>query len=148
VFDETGNMTGATIVLGSNIESGAPPNKGSYPVLSSLGDAGKLARAVGKIAHEFGHVEDLRARGATFLKEYQLTKETQQLFEQLPDKQYQTNKRVAEIAAQLGPNLARDRDVRAERTTIPVLRQHFGKNMPGAVKTSIKNYEKSYGKVP
>ncbi|MDT4968793.1 MAG: hypothetical protein QOJ64_3530 [Acidobacteriota bacterium] len=40
-----------------------------------------------------------------------------------------------------------DRDIRAERTVIRVLRQHFGKNMPRAVNAALKNYEKSYGKV-
>ncbi len=148
VFDGKGNLTGATIVLGSNIESGAPSDGNSYPILSSLGEAGKLARAVGKIAHEFGHVEDFRGRGARFYQEHQLAKERQQLFDQLSGREYRTNKRVSEITAQLGPNLSRDRDVRAERTVIPVLRQHFGKRMPRAVKTAVKNYEKSYGKVP
>ena len=155
VFDANGNYTGATLTLGKNPGSGVP-SATEYPITSTVGDQKSEVIAITKIAHEFGHLEDNRSLGKAF---YQL----QQAFDAY-------NARQAELTAQRASPSARandlvlgtfsrqfqlfygttmdavgtGREIRAERATIPVLRDHFGKNTPSAIKSAIEKYEKTY----
>lgn len=65
-WDDTGNLVGATIMLGSDIEDGFP-DPVYYPVLNSLASeparylvSGKIVAAT-KISHELGHVNQVAA---------------------------------------------------------------------------------------
>jgi RHS repeat-associated protein len=155
VFDASGNYVGATMTLGKNIGSGVP-SETEYPITSQVGGEKSETIAMTKIAHEFGHLDDNRSLGRAF---YQL----QQAFDAY-------NARQAELTAQRASPSARgndlvlgtfsrqfqlfygatmdavgtSREIRAERATIPVLRGHFGKNMPSPIKSSIEKYEKTH----
>ncbi len=143
-FDANGNMTAATMVLGSNLEGGSAPASSTYPIQSAIPVEEGLAKAVGKIAHEFGHLEDLRSQGATFQQQYKLAQEQTALSKQMSLDDYMAHPRVKEIDKILGP-ISEQREIRAERTVIPVIRQHYGKRMPGRLKKAIKEYEKKHG---
>ncbi len=72
-WDETGNFVGATITIGSRIDSGYPPPI-YYPVLNSLAsDAavhsinGSILAAT-KLSHELGHVEQTAEANVKFLQ--------------------------------------------------------------------------------
>jgi RHS repeat-associated protein len=155
VFDANGNYTGATLTLGKNLGSGVPGST-EYPITSTVGGQKSEVIAMTKIAHEFGHLEDNRALGAAF--------------SQLQQSLDEYNARQAELTAQRASPIARandlilgtysrrfelfygatmdavgtGREIRAERATIPVLRGHFGKNMPSEIKGAIEKYEKTH----
>jgi hypothetical protein len=63
VFNRSGKLTGATIVVGPEFAKNAP-TRAPYPVTSYLTDAvTRAVRAAALLAHEFGHVEHARRIG-------------------------------------------------------------------------------------
>ena len=84
-WDESGNLIGATITLGSNIDDGYP-GPVFYPVLNSLKrlDGRKaLARSIlaaAKIAHEFEHINQASAGGLVYRATNEMIKTYNKLF--------------------------------------------------------------------
>jgi len=156
-FDSQGNLTGATIVLGK--EFGKEVASGTYEIGSSLtptdqhgADIGREARAVAYLAHEFGHVEDAERSGGTlWQRQDQLLGENKQGFENQGQAWFNTSE-YQKVVSQLGDtpaNVNAEREIRAERETIPVLQQYYGRgaghgSLPNRVKQAIQNYQKAH----
>ena len=84
-WDESGNLIGATITLGSNIDDGYP-GPVFYPVLNSLkrvdgrkAPAGSILAAA-KIAHEFEHINQASAGGLAYRATNEMIKTYNKLF--------------------------------------------------------------------
>ena len=84
-WDESGNLIGATITLGSNIDDGYP-GPAFYPVLNSLKRLdGRKAHArsilaAAKIAHEFEHINQASAGGLVYRATNEMIKTYNKLF--------------------------------------------------------------------
>lgn len=85
-WDEKGNLVGATIILGSNINKGFP-SPVYYPVLNSLSITHSIDKvnenilAAVKIAHEFGHViQTAKINGEIFRQQDRLMTEYNKIF--------------------------------------------------------------------
>lgn len=86
-WDESGNLVGATILLGSKIDKGYP-NPIYFPVMNSLSitspteKIGENLLAAAKIAHEFGHVnQTARTNGELFRQQNKLILEYNAILE-------------------------------------------------------------------
>jgi len=84
-WDVSGNLIGATITLGSNIDDGYP-SPSFYPVLNSLrrldgrkAPAGSILAAA-KIAHEFEHINQASAGGLVYRATNEMVKTYNKLF--------------------------------------------------------------------
>jgi protein TonB len=150
VFDASGRLTEATIVLGTDFAKDAPRDKASYPVLVALApdyDISKEARAVGFIAHEFGHVHLMRALGGkAFQRQSDLLDQNEAgwfkyRWEWFKQPEYQR------IVTRLGLppfKVGRQREIEAEASAIPVLLDYFGGKPPAAVRQAIRSYREDY----
>jgi len=155
-FDKSGTVVGATITLGNNIGGGVAGPSSDYPVQSSLTNADAHTIAAAKIAHEFGHVEDARAQGTIFYQQEMVLdtyrSRQDQLTAQGASPQARGNdpalQRIAQqFQTQFGmtmDQLGNAREIRAERATLPYLRDRYGKDMPSEVKSAIKRFEKEH----
>ena len=102
------------------------------------------SRAVGKFAHEFGHVEDAQARPRVF----QLLQEYNKKVEGMDYKQLFTDPALQAIRKELGvPDIHvfdRPNEIEAERAAVPVLQEHFGKSMPRRIQKAIQDFQKAH----
>jgi hypothetical protein len=143
------------MTLGKNIGSGVP-SETEYPITSKVGGERSEVIAMTKIAHEFGHLEDNRALGRAFYhlqtsidaysaRQAELTAQGALPSARASDLALGTMSRRFELfyGATMDA-VGTGREIRAERATIPVLRGHFGKNMPSAIKSAIEKYEKTH----
>lgn len=87
LWDENGNLVGATIVLGSKIEKGFP-DPIYFPVMNSLSIESKTAKisenilAAAKIAHEFGHVnQTAKTERKVFIRQNKLITEYNEILQ-------------------------------------------------------------------
>ena len=156
-FDANGNLTGASIVLGTDFAKHAPSGD-DYPISSSLtptaaygNPVSREARAVTFLAHEFGHVEDAqKIGGAEWKRQNQLIEQAKEGYNK-QGQQYFNSSDFQQVVSQLGGtpvSIHSQRENRAEAYTIPVLRQYFAKGarhggMPNRVKQAIQNYQKA-----
>jgi hypothetical protein len=148
-FDGDGNFVGSTMTLGQNLGKGLPGNSENYPVLSSLNTENSADIGASKIAHEFGHLDDLKSLGKAFY-------EQQKIIDPF-------NERIRELARQnaydkigtdptlntlkenfrksFGVDIAQEginRENRAEKQAIPTIRQIFGKSLSSGTKKAMK----------
>lgn len=151
-----GKLVGATIVLGNKLDNvPGKRSKDAYPITQSLSEAGVdgTTAAVGKIAHEFGHVEDASNRPALFqaIQEYQdfVQKRAAEIKPKTVLYDSQTIERGNALLKKSGfgdfKQLDADKDRRAEQVMIPVIQQHFnnnGKKTPETVQKAIDNFKR------
>jgi hypothetical protein len=143
------------LTLGNNLGR-LVPNPEEYPITSKVGGEKSEVIAMTKIAHEFGHLEDNRALGRAFYhlqtsidaysaRQAELTAQRALPSARASDLALGTMSRRFELfyGATMDA-VGTGREIRADRATIPVLRDHFGKNMPSAIKSAIEKYEKTH----
>lgn len=87
LWDESGNLVGATITLGSKLDKGFP-DPIYFPVMNSLSIESKVAKisenvlAAAKIAHEFGHVnQTAKTDRKVFLRQNKLMTEYNEILQ-------------------------------------------------------------------
>ena len=71
-FDSDGNFIGSTMTLGRNLGKDLPGDTESYPSLSALDTQDSAKIGASKIAHEFGHLDDLKGLGTTFYEQQKI----------------------------------------------------------------------------
>jgi RHS repeat-associated protein len=158
VFNADGKLTGATIVLGTEFAQNAPSGD-NYPVSSSLTptadhayDISREARAVAFLGHEFGHVGDAqRIGGAEWQRQNDLLSQSKAGFERYGQGWFNRSE-YQQIVSGLGATpveINHQREVRAERTAIPIIQDYFSKgaghgDIPKRVQQAIQNYQKSH----
>jgi RHS repeat-associated protein len=155
-FNSVGKLVSANIILGSEFAKKAA--SGDYPIGSQTTDTdssmssggtyiSRTDRAVGFLAHEFGHVEDAnKAGGEKWLKESSLLEQNKANFEKLGAKGLDS----PDLLKQCGgcksiSDLKVNREIRAEASSIPTIQQHYGKKIPRRIKDAIKEFNKKYG---
>ena len=145
-WDNSGNLSGATITLGQNLGSGYP-SPVDYPITSSLQGTNISSDTLAgtKIAHEFGHVDKTASgNGALFQLQQQLIPQYNSIFfsngHNLNDPALQT------LQQQMGGSplsIQHARESAAESNTIPYLRDRLpGRSMPSQVRQAIENFQK------
>ncbi|MGB5037026.1 MAG: RHS repeat-associated core domain-containing protein [Blastocatellia bacterium] len=144
-YDSSGNVTSATLTLGSDFGEGKIGPESHYPVLSTFGDGYSDAKAAGIIAHEFGHIEDARAEGPNFRKMNQLLDEHMAIFN-ASGQAGLAGPRAQEIRRLFGGSidtLKICRETNAERHSVPVLREFYqgrGEKVPGSIEKAAKRF--------
>jgi TonB family protein len=146
VFDG-GKLIRATIVLGEDFGKRAPRNAAAYPVLSALDDRdyyiSREAKAVGMLAHEFGHVEHARRIGGdAFLRQERLLIENKAGFIKYGWDWFERIE-YRRIVAELGAapfDVVRQREIGAEASAVPVILDYFRGKMPATVQQAIRSY--------
>jgi len=159
-FDANGKATGASIVLGSKFGQKAV-SPSDYPIGSTMTSwdpnggysVSSEARAIGILAHEFGHVEDAQKLGGVeWQKQNDIINEMNAGFKREGSAYWQSadyQKLLTQCGCKNVSDIKVDRELRAEGYMIPVLRDYFAKgaghgSMPGRVKQAIKDYEKAH----
>lgn len=141
VFDKDKNFVGATMELGTDLSSSGGANGSNYPVMSKFvaesGVSGNK-KAVGKIGHEFGHLDDFLSLGNAFYEQQQVLMPYTDKLVELQNKGLSTeeiferqdvNKLKQDIIDKTGHtpgDLNKIRENRAELFNIPVIRQLSG----------------------
>jgi RHS repeat-associated protein len=154
VYDSNGSLTGATIILGPDLAKNQPQDPYDYPVTSTLSpDAAysnykisRTTRAIAILAHEIGHVDYGRTLGPLYRQQNELLELYDQRYKQVGPSGLNTDTQLLQIKKQLGDdpvNISHRRELEGERRVIPVLEEHFGKDMPSRVKKGIQEYKKA-----
>lgn len=152
VFDGSGKLREATIILGARFAKNPPLNSAAYPVLSAFttetNDISREARAIAFIAHEFGHVDHARRiGGALYQRENQLLSRNEAGFRQYGWDWFKRPE-YRELVAELGAapfDVMRRREIGAEATAIPVIQDYYlGVKLPKPVQQAIRNYKETY----
>jgi TonB family protein len=150
VFDATGKLISATIVLGPEFGKDAPRNKTDYPVLVSLApdyEISREVRAVAALAHEFGHIHHIRRIGGkVFQRQNELLDENEAGFFKYGTEWFQQSY-YREIVTKLGclpSNVGHQREIEAEAFVIPVIVDYFAGKPPLVVRQAIQNYRAEY----
>lgn len=152
VFDGSGKLREATIILGTQFAKAPPLNSANYPVLSSFIteniDISREARAVAAMAHEFGHIDHARRiGGAIYQKQNQLLDRNEAGYLQYGRSWFKQSE-YREIVAELGitpAEVKRKREVEAEAAAIPVIQDYYlGVRLPKAVQQAIRSYRETY----
>ena len=135
MFDDKGNMTGATITLGNNLGGGIAGPAEDYPVSSTLEGSDAHTLAAAKIGHEFGHVEANRALGHLFYEQQQVIDQYNARQDYLTRTKANSAQRGSDATLnnlsqqfqrQFGASMetvGNQRELAAERSAIPVIRQ-------------------------
>jgi len=154
-FDDKGNLTGATITLGNNLGGGIAGPASDYPVQSTLEGTDAHSLAASKIAHEFGHVEYGRSLGHLFYEQQQVIDQIRARHEDLTRNNASPTARMNDPALQrltqqfekqFGATLEtvrNQRELGAERSAIPVIRQVLGKSISSQTQKAMKVLERS-----
>jgi len=143
-FDDADRLKEATIKLESGFAERAPLNAAPYPILSSLSDVSRNVRAMAFLAHEFGHVEYARIIGGRIYQgQNKLLRASRAGYIKYGwDWFHRAEYRG--IVDELGAapfDVVREREIRAEETTIAILRDYFAADMPATVRKAIQSYE-------
>jgi hypothetical protein len=145
-------MVGATITLGNNMGGGIAGPQTDYPVQSTMTGADSHTLAAAKFAHEFGHVEHGRSLGRLFYEQQQIIERynarQQELLRSraLPAQIMNDLTRQSisqQFTSQFGVTIevaANQRELGAERSAIPVIRQLFNNK---ATQKAIRNLERT-----
>ncbi|MBK9766948.1 MAG: RHS repeat-associated core domain-containing protein [Chloracidobacterium sp.] len=152
-FDSDGNFIGSTMTLGRNLGKDLPGNTESYPVLSALDTQDSAKIGASKIAHEFGHLDDLKSLGTTFY-------EQQKILDAIKDRvtELGSQKRYGELGTdptlknlndsfqkKFGVTTTQEginRENRGEKQAIPTIRQIFGNSLPDKAKKAMNKLER------
>ncbi|RMG03209.1 MAG: RHS repeat-associated core domain-containing protein, partial [Acidobacteria bacterium] len=151
-FDADGNFIGATMTLGRNLGKGLPVNSENYPVLSALATENSADIGASKIAHEFGHLDDLKSLGKTFYEQQKIIDQFNERIKELGKQNAydklgtdQTlNKLREDFKKSFGVDIAQEginRERRAEKRAIPTIRQIFGKSLSSGAKKGMRQLE-------
>ncbi|HEX8566533.1 MAG TPA: hypothetical protein VF648_12885 [Pyrinomonadaceae bacterium] len=155
-WDETGELIGATITLGKNLDKGYP-NAVYYPVMNSLSShnssheiSGNILAAT-KLAHEIGHVNaTAQTKGELFERQNKLMAAYYKIFLR---NGYNTNdQRLVELAGELGGipmQIWADREYWGETNAMRYLAERAGKekfycSIFNQIKRNITDYAKNY----
>ena len=148
-FDSDGNFIGSTMTLGRNLGKDLPGDTESYPVLSALDTQDSSKIGASKIAHEFGHLDDLKSLGTTFY-------EQQKILDAIKDRvtELGSQKRYGELGTdptlknlsdsfqkKFGVTTTQEginRENRAEKQAIPTIRQIFGNSLSEKARKAMK----------
>ncbi len=151
-FDKDRYATGATMTLGRNLGKGVPNDDVSYPISSTLDPTNSAKVGAAKIAHEFGHLDDLRSLGTKFYEQQQIYNaiagrlnelgRQNRLGEVTTDATYRNlnedfQKKFGATQIQEGIN----RDNRAEKNAIPTIRQIFGNSLSRKTERAMAKLE-------
>jgi len=155
-WNDDGELIGATITLGKNLDKGFP-DPVYYPVMNSLSafnqpnevDGALLAST--KLAHEFGHVDSTAATdGKLFQQQDKLMSSYYKIF--LTNGHNTRDPRLAEIANELGRNpidIWADREYWGEANALRFLsgrlsNQYFYCSVLERVKRNVIDYARNY----
>jgi hypothetical protein len=152
VWDDSGSLVGATILLGPQIETGYP-SKPDYPVMCTLspgnlpGDARGEILAAAKLAHEFGHVNYTATQDAgLFRLQDELIPEYNRIFK--ANGFNADDERLAELSRRMKgtpSEISREREYQAEANVVAYLKERFSGDgeygaMPQAIREAIESY--------
>jgi len=155
-WDESGQLTAATITLGTRIDEGYPSSV-YYPVMNALEayESEKLLSgnvlAAAKIAHEFGHVTRMTGTPeATYRLQLRLVPAYNKIF--LSNGFNVDDPRLVEMAKLMGGNpvqLWEDREYWGEANAMLYLRDRVAKEsfhckLFNRIKRSVEEYAKTY----
>ena len=156
LWDDLGNLVGATIILGNRLDSGYPSSI-NYPITCSLAPGNLPPEVKGtilaatKLAHEFGHLNRTMSMDGRFYQlQNRLMIEYNQIF--YANGRSTLDPRLIELANEIGGtpvSIAQDRESWAEMGAILYLRErlphlsHHAK-MPGAIRQAIETYYSTY----
>lgn len=155
-WNDSGELSGATITLGKNLDRGYP-DAIYYPVMNSLSLHGSSYEISGdilaatKFAHEIGHVKTTgETSGEVFQQQNKLMTAYYKIFLK---NGYNTNdRRLRELADQLGGlpiQIWADREYRGEANAMRYLAERASKekfycSVFNQIKRNISDYAKSY----
>ncbi len=138
--------------LGRNLGKDLPNDSENYPVLSSLETENSADIGASKIAHEFGHVDDLRSLGKTFFEQQQIidpfNARIRELNQQGQADQADSDPSLVDLRnrfrAKFGVEILQEktnRENRAEKRAIPTIRQIFRGGLSSKAKNAIRRIE-------
>jgi len=155
-WDKDGNLVGATITLGSEIDEGYP-NPIYYPVLNSLSTRGTSYIVSGRIlaatkfSHEIGHVsQTAKANVEMIAKQNKLIPEYTSIF--LRNGHNLKDHKLVELAAEIGGTpieIWESREYWSEVTAMQFLEERI-RNEPyfctvfNRIKTNVETYARDY----
>ena len=157
-WDEVGALVAATITLGSQLETGYP-DPIYYPVMNSLSPAdsmfytGGMVLAAAKLAHEFGHVKQVKiADGARYRLQNQLIPGYNKIL--LSNGRDTGDPRLLELSRQMGGTpveIWEDREYWGEANAMLFLRDRITKDRDQRalftrILRNVETYAPSYAK--
>ena len=155
-WNESGQLTTATIVLGYRLDEGYP-NPIYFPVMNSLVPTGTANDVTGntlaatKMAHEFGHVNrTAKVDGALYQLQAQLIPQYNKIF--LTNGRNPKDPRLVELAQKIGGTpvqIWEDREYWGETNAMVFLRDRFTEERQlcpifSRIKSRVDLYAKSY----
>ena len=155
-WNESGQLTAATIVLGYRLDEGYP-NPIYFPVMNSLVPTGTANDVTGntlaatKMAHEFGHVNrTAKVDGALYQLQAQLIPQYNKIF--LTNGRNPKDPRLVELAQKIGGTpvqIWEDREYWGETNAMVFLRDRFTEERQlcpifSRIKSRVDLYAKSY----
>lgn len=159
IWDASGKLVAATILLGPKINSGYPSTS-NYPVMCSLAPS-NLPRdvkgeilAAAKLAHEFGHVNYTATQDAALYRlQNELIPEYNRIFK-LTHFNF-ADARLVELARLMRgtpPEISQAREYQAEASVASYLKERFSgkgeyKMMPQPIREAIESYYQGFFKL-
>jgi hypothetical protein len=155
-WNEAGELTAATIVLGTRIDEGYPSSV-YYPVMNAIEpyESSQLLNrnvlAAAKIAHEFGHVIKMASTNEALYKlQVKLVPMYNKIF--LSNGHNVNDPRLVDLARQMGGNpveIWEDREYWGEANAMLFLRDRIAKEnfhckLFNKIKRSVEEYAKNY----
>ncbi len=140
-FNDSKALVGATMELGLDLSAAGGVNLSDYPVTGLLvtdNTCSGNSRVVGKIAHEFGHLDDFLSIGTAFYDQQQVMDPYSDYHRKLSDsgmtsadifadkKFKQLSQSVMEKTGHSPNELSTIRENRADNNAIPIIRQVTG----------------------
>ncbi len=155
VWDDSGKLIAASIVLGSKLDSGYPSSI-NYPITCSLAPGNLPPEAKGtilaatKLAHEFGHVKFMMSvDGRQYQLQNRLMVEYNQLF--FANGRDASDPQLLELVEEMGGtpvSIAQDRESWAEVGAIVYLQERLRRDrrfkMPTPIRQAIESYNIAY----
>jgi hypothetical protein len=156
LWDEKGNLVGATITLGSEIDEGYP-NPIYYPVLNSLSPGGKSYLVSGsilaatKLSHEIGHVsQTAKANVEIIAKQNKLIPEYTSIF--LRNGHNMKDRKLVQLAEEIGGTpveIWESREYWSEVTAMQFLKERIREqpyfcDVFDKIKSNVETYAREY----
>ena len=155
-WNDAGELTAATITLGTHLDAGYP-NPIYFPVMNSLGPTETSYRIAGdtlaatKLAHEFGHVNrTARVEAALYERQTEVMPQYNKIF--LANGRNPNDPKLLELARQIGGTpveIWEDREYWGEANAMLYLRDRFAEgslrcSLFSKIRHSVDLYAKSY----